>query len=312
MLDLPLVTVITPSFNQVDYLEQSMRSVLEQGYPNLEYFVMDGGSTDGSVELIEKYAPRLAGWVSEPDRGQADGVNKGLARAQGEIIGWLNSDDLYLPGAILGAVQTFQANPQAGMVFSDVQAIDAAGRVTNVMRYGNWGLEDLMTFHIIGQPGVFIRRRVLEGVGMLDLRYRFLLDHQLWLRLAQVAPMVHVRAVWAAGRFHPAAKNVAQAPRFGSEAYAIVDWMRTQPALAEPFSRLEKRIQAGAHRMNARYLLDGGLARESLRSYRLSFRAHAPTALSEAHRMAYAGLSLVGLGGVKPLYFKLRQWIRRT
>ncbi|MDD5370406.1 MAG: glycosyltransferase family 2 protein [Anaerolineaceae bacterium] len=312
MAVLPLVTIITPSFNQVAYLEQAIRSVLEQDYPNLEYYVMDGGSTDGSLEMIEKFAPRLAGWVSEPDRGQADGVNKGLARARGEIIGWLNSDDLYLPGAIASAVEALQAHPQAGMVFSDVQAIDAAGRVTNVMRYGDWGLEDLMTFHIIGQPGVFMRHSALQQVGLLDLRYRFLLDHQLWLRLAQVAPMVHVKAIWAAGRFHPAAKNVAQAPRFGHEAYAIVEWMRTQPALAEPYAYLEKRILAGAHRMNARYLLDGGLAREALRSYGKSLRAHPPTALSETHRMLYAGLSLIGLGGIKPVYFKLRQWIRRT
>lgn len=311
MSDLPLVTVITPSFNQANYIEQTLRSVLEQAYPNLEYFVMDGGSTDGSVEIIQRYANRLAGWVSEGDRGQADAVNKGLARARGEIIGWLNSDDLYRPGAIQGAVNTFRAHPKAVLVFSDVEAIDSTGQITNVMRYGNWSLDDLMTFHIIGQPGVFLRNSVLEQAGLLDLNYHFMLDHHLWLRIVQCGSMQHVPDVWAAGRFHPAAKNVALAPRFGQEAYAIVEWMQQQPGLASRYQRLEKRIWAGAHRMNARYLLDGGLPREALAAYWKSLRAYAPIALTEAHRMLYAGLSLIGLEGIKPWYFRFRQFLRR-
>jgi hypothetical protein len=123
--------------------------------------------------------------------------------------------------------------------------------------------------------------------------------------------MVYVDTIWASGRFHQAAKNVAQAARFGQEAYAIVAWMQTQPALAERYARLEKRIWAGAHRMNARYLLDGGQSREALQSYWKSFKAYPPTALSEGHRMVYAGLSLAGLGGLKPVYFKIRSLVRR-
>ncbi len=311
MSDLPPVSIVTPSFNQAEYLEQTIRSVIDQGYPNLEYIIVDGGSTDGSLEIIKKYAPCLSGWVSEPDRGQADGINKGLAMVHGDIVGWLNSDDLYKPGAIQGAVAAFQAHPQAGMVFSNVHAINGQGNVTNLMRYGDWSLEDLMTFHIIGQPGVFMRRSVLQQAGCLDLNYHFMLDHHLWLRMAQIAPMVYVDTVWASGRFHQAAKNVAQAARFGQEAYAIVAWMQTQPALVERYARLEKRIWAGAHRMNARYLLDGGQSREALQSYWKSFKAYPPTAISEGHRMVYAGLSLAGLGGLKPVYFKIRSLVRR-
>ena len=306
-MTLPLVSIVTPSFNQAAYLEQTLCSVLEQDYPQVEYWVMDGGSTDGSQEIIEKYAPRLAGWVSEVDRGQADAINKGFARATGEFIGWLNSDDLYLPGAIQTAVQALQADPSLAMVYGDVRSIDSAGKVFNVMRYGEWGLADLMAFNIIGQPGVFMRRSALEQAGYLDLNFHFLLDHQLWLRLAQQGGMQHIPQELAAARFHADAKNVAQAARFGQEAYAILDWMQTQPGLQPLFAGNQRRIQAGAHRINARYLLDGGQPGPALRAYWKSLLQHPPTALREGHRMLYAALALLGLGRLKNIYYRLRR-----
>jgi GT2 family glycosyltransferase len=273
--------------------------------------VADGSSTDGSVEVLERNADKLRWWVSEPDRGQADAVNKCLARVQGEIIGWVNSDDLLLPGAVSAVSAAFAANPRASMVFGDVNSIDERGQTINQMRYGAWGLDELMTFHIIGQPGVFFRRSALEQAGMLDLDYHFLLDHQLWLRLAQTGEMHYLPQALAAARFHAQAKNIAQAARFGEEAYRIVAWMQTQPALAERFARLNKRIWAGVHRFNARYLLDGGQPGAALKSYGRSLAAHPPTALQEWHRMVYAGLSLAGLGRLKPLYYRIRAALRR-
>lgn len=311
MPDLPLVSIVTPSFKQADYLELTLRSVLEQDYPHIQYLVADGGSPDGSVEIIQRYAQRLAWWVSEPDRGQADAVNKCLARAQGEIIGWVNSDDLLLPGAVSAVVQVFASHPEASMVFGDVVSIDEHGETINLMRYGAWGLDELMTFHIIGQPGVFFRRSALEQAGGLDLDYHFLLDHQLWLRLAQTGEMHYLPQSLAAARFHAAAKNISQAAQFGEEAYRIVTWMQTQPNLLPRFHRLRRRIWAGAHRFNARYLLDGGQPGAALRSYGRSLAAHPPTALLEWHRMVYAALSLAGLGRLKPLYYRLRTAVRR-
>lgn len=306
MTALPLVSIITPSYNQAAYLEQTLRSVLDQGYPNLEYLVVDGGSNDGSLEIIQKYAPRLAWWVSEKDHGQAEAINKGFTRAHGEIIAWLNSDDLYLPGAIQSALHAFQQYPQCGLVFSDVHSIDENGHLFNIMRYAKgakgpqaWGLEDLMAFQIIGQPGVFMRRAALEQAGYLDLNYHFLLDHHLWLRVAQVAPIQHIQAEWAAARFHAGAKNVAQAARFGEEAYRIVEWMQQQPALAEPFRRNRRRITAAAHRFNARYLLDGEQPASALKYYARSLTIHPPTALQEWKRILYCLAALLGLGKIK-------------
>lgn len=308
MIQTPLISIVMPSFQQSAYLEAALRSVLEQDCPDMEVLVVDGGSTDGSPAIIQRYAPRLAWWVSEKDRGQGDGINKGLARARGKYVAWLNSDDLYLPGAVAAALTELEARPECGMVFGDVLAINAAGETTNVMRYGAWGLEELMRFSIIGQPGVFMRRETLLRAGLLDESYHLLLDHHLWLRVAQHAPLRYLPHTLAAARFHPQAKNVARAAAFGQEAYRIVDWMQTQPALAEPFARNRRRIWAGAHRMNARYLLDGGQPGPALRAYLRCLTAHPPTALREGHRMVFAAASLlVNVDRLRDWYLRRRR-----
>ncbi len=308
MADFPRVTIITPSYNQAAFLEETIRSVLSQDYPNLEYMIADGGSTDGSVEIIQRYAGRLAWWVSEKDRGQADAINKGFARATGEIVAWLNSDDYYMPGAIHAAVAELQNHPEVGMVFGDVVSIDGAGTPFNVMRFGDWGLEDLMQFNIIGQPSVFVRRGVLEKAGYLDLSLDLLLDVELWIRVAQAAPIRHVPQRWSAARFHAAAKNVSQAPKYGIDAYRVVERMATDPALSARYHRLRRRIWAGACRFDAHYLLDGGLPSKALRAYLRSLWYYPPTALPEARRILYAFFSMfVDVSWLKQRYLRNRK-----
>ncbi|MEW5828710.1 MAG: glycosyltransferase family 2 protein, partial [Chloroflexota bacterium] len=198
MTDLPLVSIVTPSFNQAPYLEQTIRSVLGQDYPHIEYLVVDGGSTDGSVGIIGRYADKLAWSVSEKDSGQADAINKGLRHARGEIVAWLNSDDVYQPGAVARAVAAFERNPDAGLVYGDLLSIDSDGQPFNLQTFKPYTLTDLMAFDIIGQPSVFMRREVLEQAGELDPSYHFLLDHHLWIRMASLAPMVYVPETLAA------------------------------------------------------------------------------------------------------------------
>jgi GT2 family glycosyltransferase len=308
MPNLPRLSIITPSYNQAVYLEQTLESVFSQDYPNLEYMVIDGGSTDGSVEIIQRYADRLAWWVSAKDKGQADAINKGFARATGDIVAWINSDDYYLPGAFAAAVKALQENPSCGLVFADVESVDGAGERINVMVYGDWGLDQLLQFNIIGQPGVFMRRSVLEQAGNLDMSYHYMLDHHLWLRMAQVAPIQYIPQRWAAARFHAGAKNVAQASGFGREAYRIVDWMQEQPGLIEPYRRQHRRIWAGAHRINGRYLLDDGLPGAALRAYGRSLWAYPPIALVETPRILFAAASLlVNVDGLKKRYLARRK-----
>ncbi|MBX3064491.1 MAG: glycosyltransferase [Anaerolineae bacterium] len=182
---LPRITIVTPSYNQGHYLEETIRSVLAQGYPNLEYIVIDGGSKDNSVEIIQKYAAYLSYWVSEPDHGQAHAINKGFARATGEVMGWLNSDDLMLPGALCAIGQTFDANPATSVVYGLRKVIDANSRVqTRWLR----GIPDEFIFKrvdFIPQETVYWSRRVWEQVGGLDESFQFALDYEFFLRILQ-------------------------------------------------------------------------------------------------------------------------------
>jgi len=299
MPETALISIITPSFNQARYLEQTLRSVLEQDYPNIEYWVIDGGSTDGSVDIIQRYAPRLAGWVSEKDSGQAEAVNKGFARASGDYIAWLNSDDLYYPGALAEAVRALEANPAAPFVFSDVESIDETGTAFNRMRYGSWGLADLMRFRIIGQPGVFMRRSVLLKAGFLDTSYQYILDHHLWLRLAALGAPCYVHgALWAAARVHPDAKNTAQAAGFRPEALRLADWLLKDPRFQPLTRQMQNQIRAGAHRFSAFYLAEAGLPESALLHYARSLNWSPAVALQDWRRILSALASAAGLGAL--------------
>lgn len=303
--DLPLVSVITPSYNQAAYLEATLRSVLEQNYPNIEYLVIDGGSNDGSVEIIQRYASRLSWWVSEPDGGQAEAINKGFARARGEFITWLNSDDLYLPGAIQSAVETLQQQPALGMVYGNALTIDGHGQPLNVLSFPDWQLEDLLRFRIICQPAVFMRRTALLATGPLDQTFHFMLDHQLWLRLAARYPLAHLPEMLAAARHHAQAKNAAQAAHFSTEILRLLEWIRVQPSFVDRFHRDQRQIAGGAYRLHARYLLDAGLPGQALGSYLQALRRTPLYTLQHWHRILYALLAQLGLGAVDRWYRQL-------
>jgi glycosyltransferase involved in cell wall biosynthesis len=306
------VTIITPSFNQSRFLEQTIRSVLEQGYLSLEYFVIDGSSTDSSVEIIKRYESKLAGWVSEKDKGQADAINKGFRQAHGEIVAWLNSDDYFLPGAIARAVQVFEQNPQASLVYGNVISVDENSRAFNLQTFNLLNLVDLMSFRIISQPAVFMRRSVLEQAGWLDPSYHMLLDHHLWLRMARIAPLVYIPETLAAARYHAMAKNLANTADFGREAFRLVDWMKSAPEFSSIFEQNQARILGGAHRLDAFYLLDGGQYGASLAAYKRAFRFDPPVALKEWHRVLYAVLALLGLARLRSGYMWMRSAFHRS
>ena len=302
-----LVSIVTPSFNQAAYLEQTLLSVLEQDYADIEYLVIDGGSTDGSPDIIKRYASRLAYWISEKDSGQADAINKGMARAKGEIVAWLNSDDTYLPGTVTAAVKAFDENPDVAMVYADMLAVDERGQTFNTLRYRQLTLEDLLSFQIIGQPAVFMRRSAFEKAGGLDPSFHFLLDHHLWIRIAAQGRILHIPQTWAAARYHAKAKNRAHAAAFGREAFRILDWAKTDERLAPLLSPISHRASASAHRVDARYLLDGGQPAASLAAWTRSFFIHPPTALARLNLLGSALLNLLGLGQLREAALKRRQ-----
>lgn len=302
-----LVSIVTPSYNQAPYLKQTIRSVLGQDYPHIEYIVVDGGSTDSSVDVIEKYADRLAYWISEKDSGQAEAINKGFARANGEIVTWLNSDDYYMLNTISVVVRCFEQHPDVVMVYGDMLAVDGDGRTLNVLKYKQLSLEDLLCFQILGQPSVFFRRSALEKVGLLDTTFHFMLDHHLWIRLAQQGRILHVPQIWSAARYHAGAKNRARAAEFGQEAFRVLDWAKRQPALAETVAGLGRRPLASAHRYNARYLLDGGQSVSALGAWFRALFLHPPTALARLNLLVSALLNLTGLSRLRQAILRRRQ-----
>jgi len=206
---LPLVSFVTPSFNQAPFLEETICSVLEQDYPHIEYILVDGGSQDGSTEIIQRYADRLAWWVSEPDQGQTDAINKGFRRARGDILAWLNSDDTYLPHAISQAVEFLQANPQAGMVYGDANLVDGGGNVIGKFPSRQTDYRRLRRGYVhIPQQAAFFRTSLWQQVGPLDPSFYFAMDYDLWVRLARLAELCYQPRLWANFRLHDTGKSV--------------------------------------------------------------------------------------------------------
>jgi len=222
MANIPLVSIITPSFNQARFLEATIQSVLSQDYPRLEYIIVDGGSNDGSLNIIQKYAPRLAGWVSEPDRGQTDAINKGFARARGEILAWLNSDDTYQPGAVSAAVKFLQEHPQVGLVYGDANYIDETGRVIGKFPAAQTDLRRLRRGYVhIPQQAAFFRADLWRAVGPLDVSFYFAMDYDLWVRIAKRAAVRYVPQTWANFRIHASGKTLAADERCWPEMLRI-------------------------------------------------------------------------------------------
>jgi len=204
-----LISVITPSFNQAPFLEATIRSVLEQDYPELEYIIVDGGSTDGSVEIIQRYADRLAWWVSEKDQGQTDAINKGFARARGEVIAWLNSDDTYQPGAVREAVAYLAEHPDIGLVYGNANFIDQLGQVIGRFPSAQTDYRRLRQGYVhVAQQSAFFRSALWRQVGPLDPNFYFAMDYDLWVRLARVSQIAYVPRLWANFRLHGGGKTV--------------------------------------------------------------------------------------------------------
>ena len=296
----PLVSIITPSFNQAEFLEDCIRSVLDQDYPNIEYIIVDGGSRDGSQAIIKRFGKQITWWVSEPDGGQAEAINKGYSKAKGEIVAWLNSDDLYRPSAISEAVEFLEKHPKTAMVYGDLDSIKRDGQRFHTIKYQQFDVIDLLAFRMIGQPSVFMRRKMMPKERLLDPNFHYLLDHHLWLRIAIDHPIQHVPRIWAAARHHSGAKNRAQASHFGEEAFRIVSWAEKQDKFRDLFDGNRRKIYAGAHRLKARYLLAADQAFNALKSYSRAFLNNPNELIRHWRALALAKLTWLGLAWLRP------------
>jgi glycosyltransferase involved in cell wall biosynthesis len=215
----PRISIVTPSFNQSRFIEETMRSVLLQGYPDLEYIIIDGGSADGSIDVINKYGPWLSYWISEPDRGQSQALNKGFQKASGEIVAWINSDDFYLPGALCKA--TCWLSQEAGIyfIYGDCKVVDDNGKGINFYKGKFYFDQDFRAYwnHYVPQPSAFFLHKILDEVGDLNEALNFVMDYDFWVRTSQRHLLYYTGEILAGFRLHSTSKSVASKRRFDPE-----------------------------------------------------------------------------------------------
>ena len=237
---LPKISIITPSFNQGQYLEETILSVLNQDYPALEFFIIDGGSTDSSVEIIKKYAHRLTYWESKPDRGQSHAINKGFRMASGEIVAWLNSDDLLAPGALKVVAQAWQQNPGLGLISGQTEIIDQAGKPTgNIFGSEPNVINSLLSSeNPISQPSTFFSTSALKEVGFLDETLHMSMDWDLWLRIGARYPTLFIPKMLSKSRNWEMTKTRTQLVRSGPEHIRIVkNFIKQNPDFLTPMQK---------------------------------------------------------------------------
>jgi glycosyltransferase involved in cell wall biosynthesis len=217
----PLVTVVTPCLNAARFVEQTIRSVLDQDYPRLEYLVMDGGSTDGTIDILRRYEHSLY-WQSTPDRGTADAINRGFALGKGEILAFLNADDLYHPHAVSTAVRSLRDHPQAAGVYGDAWWIDEQGARIAPYPVRDFDRTLLERECFICQPASFFRRGAFESTGGLDPDFNLTFDYDFWLRLTRTFSIERIDAILADSRMHHANKTLSQRDRIFRETFQVL------------------------------------------------------------------------------------------
>lgn len=202
-------SVVTPSFNQGRFIEQTIKSVLDQDYPNFEHIIIDGGSQDGTVTILKNY-PHLK-WISEEDKGQSDGLNKGFRRISGDVVAWINSDDWYEPGAFKAVSEFFLANPDKNVVMGDCNLVDGDGKIFDKVVNTQRGFSELRRYWIPRaiptQPAIFFRKKLLDELGFADVSLHYAMDYDLWMRFARRNYFHHIDRTLANYRFHESAKG---------------------------------------------------------------------------------------------------------
>ncbi len=240
----PLVSIVTPSFNDARFIERTIQSVAQQEYPFLEHIVIDGGSTDGTIEILQRYLK--VQWVSEKDNGQSDALNKGFKAAQGEVVGWINSDDTYNPGAVRAAVCYLLSHPSTDMVYSNCNIIGADDKIVRMQHAPVFDLARELIAHNLPQPTIFIRARALQEVGYLNPRLHYIMDWELFLRLGLKSRIDRVNATWANFREANGTKTTSSPEQFWIEAVSMLDEFLSRADLPQRIRLVSDQARARA------------------------------------------------------------------
>lgn len=261
----PKISVITPSFNQATYLERTIRSVLDQGYPNIEYIIIDGGSTDGSIDIIRKYADQLTYWVSEPDRGQAHAINKGLQRATGEWVAWQNSDDVFYPGALAQLAQMAAKKLDASLIIGNMYLIDKDDELLRDVKYVRPTYRAMLAEGmVLTNQAAFWKRRLHDEIGYLDERLDCGFDFEWFLRVLNGGRIAaHVNATWGGLRMHEETKTSNRQAVFDSEYEKILEGRKVS-SVNKSYHQL-RRLMLMLVQGDFKYAIRGLLRRLSLR-----------------------------------------------
>lgn len=272
MNEQPLVSIVTPSLNQARFIRATIESVLSQDYSNIEYLIIDGGSQDGTLEILNSYGGRIR-WISEPDDGQAQAVNKGWKLARGEILGWVNADDLLAPDAVSRAVEVLQEQAHIIGVYGNCNFIDSAGK-----KIGEYGVRayDYPALFIgsedyIPQPSVFVRRGIVERIGFLNEEFHFVMDYDLWLRLGMVYTFAYEPKILASLRIHQQAKTGRALSGFARELIKMTRQLLIHPDLPEIIRSNKIQALGNAHLYAASYCFWAGETGQALHHLRESW-----------------------------------------
>lgn len=250
------ISVVTPSYNQAEFLEQTIQSVLAQGEASWEYWVIDGGSIDGSREILSHYSG-IINWVSEPDRGQAHAINKGWRRCTGDILAWLNADDVYLPGCFDRVREYFARHPEVDMLYGECFFIDEEGKIIGQYPSKPWDFIEFVkkSINFIPQPSVFFRRSVLDSVGWLDENLHYCMDMDYWLRIGLRHRVEHIQMPLAALRLHPRTKTHTATLKMAEEHLKVFQRFFEQTDLPATIKRLKPVALANASYQAASYCI---------------------------------------------------------
>lgn len=266
MTELPLVSIVTPSLNQSRFIRHTIESILSQDYPNIEYWVVDGGSHDETVEILRSYGERIR-WVSEPDSGQSQAVNKGWMQARGKILGWVNADDLLKPSAVRHAVDALLADDSIGAVYGNTTYIDETGNFIQQYPTRPFDYEALAgdTENFIPQPSVFIRKDILKRAGFLNESLHFVMDYDLWLRVGLVTLIKHLPVEMASLRLHSTAKTIKAMYKFADELVMIYDDLFSNSVLPVSLQNRQSEIMHTVYIHSASFCFWDGETRAALR-----------------------------------------------